>query len=59
MTFRRVLLRLALTAANTSPFHIPQYFDKAELEREIELFGRLNEADVAAAIQLCLAKFRH
>ena len=40
---------------------LPQYFDKAELEREIELFGRLNEADVAAAdvLQLCLAKFRH
>ena len=55
MTFRRVMLPLALAHPL---LQLPQYFDKAELEREIELFGRLNEADVAA-VQLCLAKFRH
>ena len=57
MTFRLVLLPLALAHPL---LQLPQYFDKAELEREIELFGRLKEADVAAAVlQLCLAKFRH
>ena len=53
MTFRRVLLRLALAHPL---LQLPQYFDKAELEREIELFGRLNEADVAAAVQLRLVR---
>ena len=47
--------------SHSSLLQLPQYFDKAELEREIELFGRLNGADVVAAavLQLCLAKFRH